>query len=135
MIEALLIVSPLLKFLTADHDIDGWDDVAVQWLLAIVFIAVFTSVGVTALKWWIKAYFGRGIIKKITWSHRGAWAFVTLGFVITALFCSAFWAFGRDLRTIVGYRGLMVGMALSGVVHLGIAAAFYRLFNWLRELF
>lgn len=134
MTGTILFVSPLLRFLTANHDIDGWDDVAVQWLLAIGVISVVSAILMTGGKWWIKAYWGRGIIKKVTWPHSWAWGFIALGFVVTVMLCFVCWSFGRDLRTIVGYQGLLVGMGLSGAMHLGIVAAFHGLFHWIREL-
>ena len=45
------------------------------------------------------------------------------------------WGFGRDLRTIVGYRGLSVGISLSWILYFGLIIAFHKLFGWMRELF
>lgn len=133
MTPGFLIVSPLLRILTSDHDIDGWDDVAWQWLFIIAVLSVVSAIMLTGGKWVWKS-FGRGIMRQITWSHKLAWGVIGLGFLLNAGLCVLCWSFGRDLRMIVGYRGLLVGIGLSGVVHLGLVAASHRLFNWLREL-
>ena len=127
-----IMQSDVLRFFIEDRDIDGWREIAFNWLMVSILIAVVSALSMLAIKWMLKR--SAGVIRKQAWSRGKTIGFMLIGFVPIFLLALIFWFASRDFKNIVGVPGFANGVLLAGLLY-SILILIGHLGRWRRDIF
>lgn len=123
----------LLEWLTGDTSVDGWQDTALNWLIAALVIAVVCT-GLMAL---VKVVMKQKAPnpKRRIWPRSKSVIFILLGLLPVLLSATAVWYFSRDFVNIMTVGGLLKGVLFAWALYLFLMLISHTWGEWRNDLF
>ncbi|HEX8620226.1 MAG TPA: hypothetical protein VF911_21785 [Thermoanaerobaculia bacterium] len=104
-----------LQTLATNRDIPGWEDTAMNWLVAAIVMAIIVTLGMI---------FWKSVTKRtaagpvgLTWSRRRTILFVLTGLVPLAMLVSLVWYSSINFQSVAGVPGLLKGILLAWALY------------------
>jgi len=134
MLLLLLQESRILRMFVNSTDESGWEDTALNWLVAALVISVIFT-GVMLLVKWFKKKAARNILQR-TWSGSRTAVLILLGLIPIVLTLVIVWYGTRNFFNYVGVGGLLKGIVFSWLLYVLFMFAGHLLSpQWRREIF
>lgn len=123
----------LLEWLTGDTSVDGWQETALNWLLAALIIAVICTGLMAVVKFILKQKASRP--EQRIWSRGKAVLFILCGLLPVLLLAIVVWYLSRDFVNIMTISGLFKGIVFAWVLYLLLMLAGHAWGEWRNDLF
>ena len=127
-----LIQNDFLRFFAENRDIDGWADIAFNWLMVAILISILSALLMLGVKWFLKR--AAGVIRKQAWSRRRTIVFIVIGVVPVFILELIFYFASRDFQNIVGVAGFTNAVILDFILY-PILVLLGHLGKWRRDIF
>lgn len=103
-------MNTLLRALATNRDIPGWEDTAMNWLIAAIVIATI----VTLLMVFVKlARKKMAVGAELTWSRKKTALFALSGLLPVAALLAAVWYSSMNFQSIAGVPGLLKAILIA----------------------
>jgi H+/Cl- antiporter ClcA len=124
--------SDFLRFFIENIEPDDWADIAMDWLIAAIVIAVLGAGLIFAFKGARKST--ADIAKNKIWTRRQTWLLIVVGIfpIFIALLCT--WYLTRDYHNYIQFGGLLKGTLFAWLVYLFLMVTGHLVSPWRREL-
>lgn len=129
---AFFFESDFLQFFADNRDYDNWDEVALNWVIAAVVVAVVGTGLTMAFKWWRKK--AAGVIRLEAWSRGETLVLIAVGLLPVLLLTLLIYYYSRDFENVVGVGGLMKGILFSWLLYLFLTVVGHAVSPWRHEL-
>lgn len=108
-------MDPLLRSLASNRDVPGWEETAMNWLIA----AVVTAIAVALVMIFIKLLKKKGASgpRELTWSRSRSVLFMIAGLLPLAAIIAAVWYFSINFHSIAGVPGLLKGILIAWLLY------------------
>jgi hypothetical protein len=134
MVLALFQGSSILQTFVNSTDDFGWEDTALNWLLAALVMSVFWAGAMLIVKW-LKKRGARNILQK-TWTANKTIVLILTGLMPVLLALLIVWYMIRNFFNYVSGGGLLKGIVISWFLYVLFVVAGHLLSpTWRRDLF
>lgn len=134
MVLALFQDSSILQTFVNSTDEVGWEDTALNWLLAALVISVVCAGVMLTIKW-LKKRGARNILQK-TWAANKTIILILSGLMPVLLALLIVWYMTRNFFNYVSGGGLLKGIVISWFLYVLFMVAGHLLSpKWRRDLF
>lgn len=123
----------LLEWFTGDTSVEGWQDTALNWLIAALVIAVVCTGIMAAIKFILKQKAPNP--ERRIWPRGKAIIFILLGLVPVLLIAIVVWYLSRDFMNIMTISGLFKGIIFAWVLYLFLMLISHTWGEWRNDLF
>lgn len=120
------------RSLATNRDLAGWEDIATNWLIAAVVLAVIASMLMVLVKWVMKQRASNP--REKTWGLKRTVAFILYGFLPVAVAVAIAWYASLDFHAIAGVPGLFKGILIAWVLYT-ICMLVAHVAAWRNDLF
>ena len=130
---ALLIQSSefLQLFIDACED-EGCEETALNWVLAVVVVAMLCTLGMLGIKWFKK--YAAINLKQKAWSRLQTVVLIIVGMVSVLLVLLVIWYTTRNFFNYVGMGGLLKGVVFAWLLYVAMMFTGHLLSPWRREI-
>jgi multisubunit Na+/H+ antiporter MnhB subunit len=108
-------VDPLLRSLATNREVPGWEETAMNWLIAAVVIAIAVALVMIFMKL-LKKKAASGPVE-LTWSRGRSVLFVMAGLIPLAILIVGVWYFSINFHSIAGIPGLLKGILIAWILY------------------
>ena len=105
----------LLRSLASNRDVPGWEDTAMNWLIAAVVIAVLGALIMIFTKVLKKK--AASSPKDRTWNRTQSVMFIIAALLPLAAIAAGVWYFSINFHSIAGVPGLLKGILISWLLY------------------
>jgi hypothetical protein len=134
MLLLLLQESRILRMFVNSADDSGWEDTALNWLIA-AFVIAGVCAGVMLIIKWLKKRGARNILQK-TWGANKTVVLILLGLLPVFLTLLIVWYMTRNFFNYISVGGLLKGIVFSWLLYVVLMFAGHLLSpQWRRDLF
>jgi small-conductance mechanosensitive channel len=123
----------LLEWFTGDTSVDGWQETALNWLIAALVISVVCTGLMAVVKFVMKQKASRP--EQRIWPRGKAVLFILLGLLPVLLLAIIVWYLSRDFVNIMTISGLFKGILFAWVLYLLLMLAGHTWGEWRNDLF
>lgn len=117
MVLTMLMVEPdYLRALVGQTEDDRWRDIALNWLLASIVVAVACA-GIMVLIKWLTKMRAQNPMDRV-WRQGKTLGFIFAGLAPVLLFMIVVWFLTRDFVNVVQVGGLLKGVLLGWLIYL-----------------
>lgn len=127
-----LFSSDFLRFFTENRSYDGWEDIALRWVVAALVISVVGAGLMLSVKWYMKR--AAGVIRRQPWSRGKTIIFTIVGLLPVLAFAIIVWYASRNFENVIGVSGLLTGVLFSWLLYLMFMFVGH-LGPWRRDIF
>ena len=105
----------LLRSLATNRDVPGWEETAMNWLIA----ALVTAIAVALIMIFTKLLKKKAASgpRELTWSRSRSIVFVIAGLLPLAALVAAVWYFSINFHSIAGVPGLLKGILIAWLLY------------------
>lgn len=132
MLALILQSSGFLQLFIDSCEDDGCDETALNWVIAIVVVAIVCALLMLAIKW-LKKYTAINLIQK-AWSRGQTIVLIIIGVLPVLLALIVIWYTTRNFFNYVGVGGLLKGVVFSWVVYVLLMFTGHLVSPWRREI-
>jgi hypothetical protein len=132
MLVLIIQSSGFLQLFMDSCEDDGCDETALNWVIAIVVVAIVCALLMLAIKW-LKKYTAINLIQK-AWSRGQTIVLIIIGVLPVLLALIVIWYTTRNFFNYVGVGGLLKGVVFSWVVYVLLMFTGHLLSPWRREI-
>lgn len=104
-------MNSLLRTLATNRDVPGWEDTAMNWLVAAIVTATVVTLVMVFTKM-LKKKAAAGPVQ-LTWNRRQTVLFVLAGLLPLAALVAAVWYSSINFQSIAGVPGLLKGILIA----------------------
>jgi hypothetical protein len=108
-------VDALLRSLATNREVPGWEDTAMNWLIAAVVTAIAVALVMIFTKL-LKKKAASGP-RELTWSRGRSVLFVIAGLLPLAVLVAGIWYFSINFHSIAGVPGLLKGILIAWLLY------------------
>jgi magnesium-transporting ATPase (P-type) len=128
-----LFSSAFLEFFASNRDIDGWEDIALSWIVVAVVISVVCW-GLMILIKWLRKRSAR-VIRDQAWSRTQSIVFVLIGLAPVLAITVVVYFVTRDFENVIGIPGLAKGVLFAWGLYIVLMLASHAAGPWKRDLY
>ena len=132
MLALILQSSGFLQLFIDSCEDDGCDETALNWVIAIVVVAIVCALLMLAIKW-LKKYTAINLIQK-AWSRGQTIVLIIIGVLPVLLALIVIWYTTRNFFNYVGVGGLLKGVVFSWIVYVLLMFTGHLVSPWRREI-
>jgi len=125
-------VDTLLRSLASNRDVPGWEETAMNWLIAVIVIAVAGALIMVFTKA-LRKKAASGPITRM-WNPSQSVMFILAALLPLALIVWGAWYFSINFHSIAGVPGLLKGIFISWLLYT-TCMVIAHLGPWRKELF
>ena len=130
---ATFISAGFLDFFATNRDIDGWEDVALSWIVVAVVIAVACWGIMVVIKWLRKR--AAPVISEQAWSRSQSIVFIVIGLAPVLILAVIVYLAARDFENVIGIPGLAKGVLFGWAIYIVLMLATHAAGPWKRDLY
>jgi hypothetical protein len=128
----IILESNILRWFADYRDIEGWDDIAQNWLVVAAVVSVLGAGLMFFIKWFKKKR--AGVIRLEAWSRGETLLLILVGLLPIFVGLLATWYISRDYPNIIGVGGLFKGVMVSWFLYVLLMVIGHALSPWRHEL-
>ena len=132
MLALILQSSGFLQLFIDSCEDDGCEETALNWVIAIVVVAIVCALLMLAIKW-LKKYTAINLIQK-AWSRGQTIVLIIIGVLPVLLALIVIWYTTRNFFNYVGVGGLLKGVVFSWIVYVLLMFTGHLVSPWRREI-
>ena len=132
MLALLLQGSSFLRMFVDSCDEEGCEDTALNWVIAVLVIAIICALFMLAFKW-LRKYTAINIVQK-AWSRGQTIVLILVGLIPVMIVLLIVWYTTRNFFNYVGVGGLLKGIVLSWVLYILFMFIGHVVSPWRREI-
>lgn len=132
MLALLFQGSSFLRMFVDSCDEEGCEDTALNWIIAVLVIAIVCALLMLALKW-LRKYTAINIVQK-AWSRGQTMVLILIGLIPVLLVLLTVWYTTRNFFNYVGVGGLLKGIVFSWLLYVVFVFTGHLVSPWRREI-
>jgi hypothetical protein len=132
VLALLLQSSSFLRMFVDSCDEEGCEDTALNWVIAVLVIAIVCALMMLAFKW-LRKYTAINIVQK-AWSRGQTAVLILIGLIPVLLVLLIVWYTTRNFFNYVGVGGLLKGIVFSWLLYVLFMFTGHLVSPWRREI-